>query len=262
MAVKTGDEYVASIKKLNLKAKIFGRDTDNLTENPLVAPSLRAVATTFDCAHDESSRELFRVRSSLTGEEINRFTHLHQSTQDLMNKVLMQRHCGNITVMLLSALRRHGCGKRRLLRHLRVRQGSRHRLSRALPKLLVEIQMEDLVVDGAMTDPKGDRGKRPPDQSDPDLYLRVVDRKSDGVMVRGAKLHQTGMLNSHEIIVMPTLRCAPAKRTGPSALPSRPIRLECDTFTADRPATPASWRDQPRCRKRGLWRPGGHDGLR
>ena len=44
-----------------------------------------------------------------------------------------------------------------------------------------KIQLEDLVVDGAMTDPKGDRGKRPKDQLDPDLFLRVVERKSDGV---------------------------------------------------------------------------------
>jgi 4-hydroxybutyryl-CoA dehydratase/vinylacetyl-CoA-Delta-isomerase len=67
------------------------------------------------------------------------------------------------------------------------------------------VQTEDLVVDGAMTDPKGDRGKRPKDQADPDLFVRVVERKSDGVIVRGAKLHQTGMLNSHEMIVMPTI---------------------------------------------------------
>jgi 4-hydroxybutyryl-CoA dehydratase/vinylacetyl-CoA-Delta-isomerase len=62
-----------------------------------------------------------------------------------------------------------------------------------------------------MTDPKGDRGKRPKDQIDPDLFLRVVERKSDGVVVRGAKFHQTGMLNSHEIIVMPTLSMRPGE---------------------------------------------------
>jgi 4-hydroxybutyryl-CoA dehydratase/vinylacetyl-CoA-Delta-isomerase len=67
------------------------------------------------------------------------------------------------------------------------------------------VQRQDLVVDGAMTDPKGDRGKRPKEQADPDLYLRVVERKSDGVVVRGAKLHQTGLLNSHEVMVMPTV---------------------------------------------------------
>ncbi len=67
------------------------------------------------------------------------------------------------------------------------------------------IQKEDLVVDGAMTDPKGDRGKRPKDQADPDLYLRVKERQPGGVVISGAKLHQTGMLNSHEILIMPTL---------------------------------------------------------
>ena len=56
-----------------------------------------------------------------------------------------------------------------------------------------------------MTDPKGDRSKRPSEQVDPDLYLRVVDRERDGVIVRGAKLHQTGFLNSHEVLVMPTI---------------------------------------------------------
>jgi len=66
-------------------------------------------------------------------------------------------------------------------------------------------------VDGAMTDPKGDRGKRPKDQRDPDLFLRAVERKRNGVVVRGAKLHQTGMLNSHEIIVMPTLTMRPGE---------------------------------------------------
>ena len=53
MAIKTGDEYVASIKKLNLKAHIMGEKVADVPEHPLVAPSLRAVAATFDCAHDE-----------------------------------------------------------------------------------------------------------------------------------------------------------------------------------------------------------------
>ncbi|MDP3186049.1 MAG: 4-hydroxyphenylacetate 3-hydroxylase N-terminal domain-containing protein, partial [Anaerolineales bacterium] len=70
---------------------------------------------------------------------------------------------------------------------------------------LQRIQEEDLVVDGAMTDVKGDRSLRPVQQADPDLYLRVVERKKDGIVVRGAKAHQTGMVNSHEVIVMPTM---------------------------------------------------------
>ncbi len=66
------------------------------------------------------------------------------------------------------------------------------------------VQDEDLVCCGAMTDAKADRSLRPADQPDPDQYIHVVEEKSDGIKVRGAKLHQTGAVNSHEIIVMPT----------------------------------------------------------
>jgi 4-hydroxybutyryl-CoA dehydratase/vinylacetyl-CoA-Delta-isomerase len=73
------------------------------------------------------------------------------------------------------------------------------------------IQQNDLVADGAMTDPKGDRGKRPKDQTDPDLFLRVKERRENGVVISGAKLHQTGMVNSHEILIMPTMTMRPGE---------------------------------------------------
>ena len=66
------------------------------------------------------------------------------------------------------------------------------------------VQTNDLTVDGAMTDPKGDRGLAPSEQQDPDLYLRIVERRKDGIIVRGAKAHQTGAVNSHEHLIMPT----------------------------------------------------------
>ena len=71
------------------------------------------------------------------------------------------------------------------------------------------VQENDLTVDGAMTDPKGDRSKAPHQQDDPDLFLRVVEKREDGIVVRGAKAHQTGVLNSHEVIVMPTIAMGP-----------------------------------------------------
>lgn len=72
-------------------------------------------------------------------------------------------------------------------------------------KFIIRCQEEDLTVNGAMTDPKGDRSLPPHLQADPDLYLRVVDRRADGIIVRGAKVHQTGICNSHEVLVMPTI---------------------------------------------------------
>jgi 4-hydroxybutyryl-CoA dehydratase/vinylacetyl-CoA-Delta-isomerase len=69
---------------------------------------------------------------------------------------------------------------------------------------LIYIQENDLVVDGAMTDPKGDRGKSQGAQADPDLFVRIVEKRDDGIVVRGAKAHQTGSINSHEHLIMPT----------------------------------------------------------
>ena len=76
-------------------------------------------------------------------------------------------------------------------------------------KFMRYVQDNDLTVDGAMTDPKGDRSLAPHQQPDPDMYLRVVERRPDGIVVRGAKAHQTGILNSHEVIVMPTIAMSP-----------------------------------------------------
>jgi 4-hydroxybutyryl-CoA dehydratase/vinylacetyl-CoA-Delta-isomerase len=69
---------------------------------------------------------------------------------------------------------------------------------------LKKIQEENFMLVGGMTDPKGDRSKRPSQQADPDLFTRVVEKRKDGVVVRGAKAHQTGAVNSHEIMIMPT----------------------------------------------------------
>jgi 4-hydroxybutyryl-CoA dehydratase/vinylacetyl-CoA-Delta-isomerase len=204
MALKKGDEYVASLKSLGLEANVMGDRARDLPDHPLITPSVCAVASTFDCAHRDETRDLFRVQSSLSGEEINRFTHLHQSPGDLIKKVMMQRYCGNITA---------GCFQRcvsldatNAVFSVTYECDQKHGTSyhQRFREYWTRIQLEDLVVDGAMTDPKGDRGKRPKDQYDPDLFLRTAERKPNGVVVRGAKLHQTGLLNSHEIIVMPT----------------------------------------------------------
>ncbi|MFQ8890193.1 MAG: 4-hydroxyphenylacetate 3-hydroxylase N-terminal domain-containing protein, partial [Bilophila wadsworthia] len=75
---------------------------------------------------------------------------------------------------------------------------------RRFVEFVKEWQEKDWNVDGAMTDPKRNRGLAPYAQKDPDMFLRVVERREDGIVVRGAKMHQTGALNSHQILVMPT----------------------------------------------------------
>jgi 4-hydroxybutyryl-CoA dehydratase/vinylacetyl-CoA-Delta-isomerase len=60
------------------------------------------------------------------------------------------------------------------------------------------------MVSGAMTDVKGDRSMKPSRQADPDLFTRVVEKRENGVVIRGAKAHMTGMANSHWMLVLPT----------------------------------------------------------
>jgi 4-hydroxybutyryl-CoA dehydratase/vinylacetyl-CoA-Delta-isomerase len=76
-----------------------------------------------------------------------------------------------------------------------------------------------MMVVGAMTDPKGDRSKRPADQPDPDQYVHMVERRDDGIVIRGAKLHMTGAVNSHEILIMPTTAMDENAKTMPWCVP-------------------------------------------
>jgi len=75
-----------------------------------------------------------------------------------------------------------------------------------MKEFLTEMHRHNYVVGGAMTDVKGDRGKAPHEQSDPDMFVHISKRTDEGVYIRGAKAHQTGCINSHWLIVMPTLR--------------------------------------------------------
>lgn len=90
----TGEQYIESMKKLNLQVYMFGKKVDCPVDAPILRPSLNSVRMTYDLAQMPEYQELMTVISPYTGERINRFTHIHQSTTDLMNKVKMQRLMG------------------------------------------------------------------------------------------------------------------------------------------------------------------------
>ena len=190
---------------MNFKVYLFGEKVENIVDHPVIRPSINSVAKTYELAQEPEYEDLMTVTSSLNGRTINRFTHLHQSADDLIKKVKMLRLMGQQTASCFQrcvgfdAFNAVDSVTREIDDHLGT---DYHRKFR---DYLLSVQEEDLVVDGAMTDPKGDRSKRPSQQTDPDLYLRVVDKKDDGIVVRGAKMHQTGALCAHEILIMPTI---------------------------------------------------------
>ena len=63
----------------------------------------------------------------------------------------------------------------------------------------------------AITDAKGDRRVGPSKQEDPDVYTRIVERRPDGIVIRGAKLHISSAAVCHEMLVMPTKMMKPGE---------------------------------------------------
>jgi 4-hydroxybutyryl-CoA dehydratase / vinylacetyl-CoA-Delta-isomerase len=205
MALMTGEQYVESMRKLNLQVYMFGKKIDCPVDDPILRPSLNSVKMTYDLAQLPEYEDLMTVTSPYTGEKVNRFTHIHQSTEDLMNKVKMQRLCGDKTASCFQRC----VGMDAFNAEFSVTYDTDKKYGTSYHEnfmnFLKYVQNNDLTVDGAMTDPKGDRGLAPHAQVDPDLFLHVVERRADGIVVRGAKAHQTGFINSHEVIVMPTI---------------------------------------------------------
>jgi 4-hydroxybutyryl-CoA dehydratase/vinylacetyl-CoA-Delta-isomerase len=204
--MKTAREFIDSLRELNHNLYVLGERVENATAHPILRPSLNALAKTYELAHDASTTELF-VRHGRDGERINCFTSLHRTTQDLLNKVKALRILGQETGTCFQR-----CVGWDALNAL---DSTTFEMDQALPQgpryhgrfmdYLSYVQQNDLVCNGAMTDVKGDRSLRPGQQADPDMFLHVVERRPDGIVVRGAKAHQTGAVFSHEIIVMPTL---------------------------------------------------------
>lgn len=208
--IRNGDEYVASLRDRGLRIYLMGELVDEPAEHPIIRPSINAVAMTYDLAVDDP--ELASAESALAGTRINRFLHVTASSDDVVAQNRMQRRLGQLTGTCFQ--RCVGMDAVNSLYSLThdidaVRGTCYHDRFTAW---LAETQRLNLVVGGAMTDVKGDRSKGPSQQDDPDLLVRVVERRDDGIVIRGAKAHQTGCINSHWILVMPTMRLAAADR--------------------------------------------------
>ena len=212
MALMTGEEYIESIRNLNMQVYMFGEKIEKPADHPILRPSLNSVRMTYDLAQMPEYQDLMTATSNLTGEKINRFTNIHQSTDDLVKKVKMQRLCGQKTAACFQ--RCVGMDAFNAVYSTTYECDAAHgtHYHENFKKFAAYCQTKDLTVDGAMTDPKGDRSKAPHEQADPDLFLRVVERREDGIVVRGAKAHQTGIINSHEVIVMPTIAMGEADK--------------------------------------------------
>jgi len=204
MAQMTGKQYRESLKNLKPVVHYMGEKIADITAHPAFIPHINAAALTYDMALAPEFEELCSATSHLSGEKVNRFTHIHQGHDDLVKKVKMLRAIGQQTGSCFQrCVGFDGMNATYSITYdIDKNTGTNyHRRFREFVKMA---QDRDLMPSGAMTDPKGDRSLSPARQKDPDLYVHVVERKTDGIVVSGAKVHITGAVNSHGHLVMPT----------------------------------------------------------
>ncbi len=208
----TAEEYIESLRRLKTVIYAFGERLDDFVDHPVIRPHINAAALTYAMAGEPQSEELLTAFSHLTGIRINRFTHIHHSTEDLVKKVRMLRAVGQRTGSCFQRCVGHDGINALYSVTYEIDQKYGTTYFRRLRDYVLHLQETDNMVAGSMTDPKGDRSLSPGRQADPDLYVRVVERNGDGIVIRGAKAHQTGIVNSHEMLVMPTAALAEEDR--------------------------------------------------
>ncbi|MGP3668069.1 MAG: 4-hydroxyphenylacetate 3-hydroxylase family protein [Candidatus Bathyarchaeota archaeon] len=200
--MKTVKEYLESIEKLKLRVYLNGERVDSVVKNPVTKTVVDATAKIYDLAQNPIYQDVMTAYSPLIHEIVNRNVHLFQSRDDLEKRVEM----AILTSRLLGTCN-YRCPACDMLNGL---ASTTYEMDKKLGTKYHErlinyvkwVQKNDLAVSGSATDVKGDRGKRPKEQ-DPDMYIRIVEKRNEGIIVRGAKVHQSGAIAAHEHLVIP-----------------------------------------------------------
>ncbi len=202
MAIKRPEEYHERL--LNMKGNIYigGEIVDR--SDPRLQYGINIIKETFARAWDPEWEDLMIATSHITGERVNRFCHIHQSQEDLLKKQKMTRMlCHRVGGCIQRCMGVDALNALSVVtKEMDLILGTNY-YERFL-NYLKYFQENDLVAACAQTDVKGDRSKRPHQQPDPDLYVRIVKETEDGIVVRGAKAHITIGPYADELIVIPT----------------------------------------------------------
>ncbi|WP_366921717.1 4-hydroxybutyryl-CoA dehydratase [Metallumcola ferriviriculae] len=204
MSIRTPEEYRDSLRQLNTEIWAFGEKISDVVDHPLFVPHVNAVAATYEFSLDPTTEDLMLAESHLTSKKISRFNHIHQSVEDLLKKVKMLRMINQKTACCIQRCAGMDSLNTGHIVTYDIDQKYGTNYHERFNKYIQKVQDENIVVIGAMTDVKGNRALKPSKQKDPDLYLHVVEEREDGIVVKGAKAHLTGVTGAHEVLVFPT----------------------------------------------------------
>lgn len=204
MALKTKEDYINSIRQLNTELYAYGKKVDDLYTHPCIKPAMDAIGLIYELSELPENEGFFTTHSPFVNETVNRYVHIHKNQEDLRHRFRLARF----------TVRKHGacigarCVSTGALNSLYaatydIDQKLDTNYHNRLLDFLRYVQENDLAVSGAMMDVKGDRSLPPHQQADPDLYLRIVEKRNNGIVVRGAKASISGAAIANEIVVIP-----------------------------------------------------------
>ncbi len=197
MGLRTADEYRASLRD-GRRLWYRGKRVDDVLAEPDLRVAVDNAAVDFEMTHDDAHRGLAVTRDPVSGAEYHSLYAIPTSPDDLARRSQLIETGSLLCGTILSV---KDVGSDALLGLLSTLEGPGLERARAF---YTRCAADDLVLAVAQTDVKGDRAKSPHEQSDPDMYLRIVNETADGIVVRGAKAHTTFGANCNEILVLPT----------------------------------------------------------
>ncbi|HEY9152920.1 MAG TPA: 4-hydroxyphenylacetate 3-hydroxylase N-terminal domain-containing protein [Anaerolineales bacterium] len=204
MGLKTVQEYKDSLKDGRVMYYKGERVTD-VTTHPDLSVAVDTMALDYHLAELPEFHDLATVYDETLGERINRYYYLPKNGDDLLKQfelIVASTRMGDGFIPLAHDI---GSDALNAISITANDMGNQEYIQR-IENYRTYLKKTDLAVVTAMTDVKGDRMLRPsdPGQNHPDYYVHVVEKKSDGIVVRGAKVHITGAPYSNEIFVIPS----------------------------------------------------------
>ncbi len=204
----SGDDYRESLRRYRPVIYVDGRLVESVADEPALQPGINAIALTYDYALQDRYAPLMTAVQHTSGKRVNRLTHINTSSGDLLNKLEAVRLVCQET----------GCAQRYLTHdalnaigqvsaRIDDARGTTENTAR-FTEYLHRVQDQDLTLGVAMTDAKGDRSRRPHEQTNIDTYVHIVERNAvrsgqRGIVLSGTKAIVTGAPYVHELLVMP-----------------------------------------------------------
>jgi 4-hydroxybutyryl-CoA dehydratase/vinylacetyl-CoA-Delta-isomerase len=205
MALRTVEQYKTSLRDGRV-VYFRGQRVEDVTRHPVIGVAVDHAAIDYQIAHDPQHRELAVYRDAGTGQEYSRYFKIPSHTDDLLKRSELIETSTRLGRTLVVLIKEIGTDCLFAL-HLVARQMDNKLGTNYLQRVRTiyeHCRNHDLAMAVAQTDVKGDRGRGPAEQSHPDYYVRIVERRPDGIVVRGAKVHTSVTPNANELFVIPT----------------------------------------------------------